>query len=129
MVKNLILISNLGNKRKYKLHYKDLNWDHNHKKFSIKIQIKIILKAIYQTKYRITKRSRKIVKSKKNAKLRNNAIFGKAIENPINKFDVRIVTTKKKYLKWSFRPIFKREKVFCNGTIAVEKSVEQTLIN
>ena len=65
LVKNTILISNLGHKSKYKLHDKDLNWYHNHKKFSIKIQTKIILKAIYQTKYRITKRRRKIAKSKK----------------------------------------------------------------
>ena len=30
-----------------------------------------------------------------NAKLRNNAIFGKSIENPMNRLDVKFVTTRK----------------------------------
>ena len=47
---------------------------------------------------------------KQNSKLRNKAIFGKSIENPIYKVDVKIVTTKNQYLRWSFRPLFKREK-------------------
>ena len=39
---------------------------------------------------------KKVIKSKKeNAKLRNNAIFEKSIENPMNKVDVKIVTTRK----------------------------------
>ena len=29
---------------------------------------------------------------------RNIAIFGKAIENPMNKVDVKLVTTRKQYL-------------------------------
>ena len=42
--------------------------------------------------------------------LRNNAIFGKSIENPTSKVDVKIVATGKQYLKWSFRPTFRRRK-------------------
>ena len=56
-----------------------------------------------------------------NVRLRNNAIFGKSIENPMKKFDITIVTTKKQYLKWSFRPPFKRKKRFRNGAIAIRK--------
>ena len=72
---------------------------------------------------------------KQNAKLKNNAIFGKLIGNytRLNKVDlihcvkyrnfhttklgeitafypVIIVSTGKQYLKWSFRPAFKSEK-------------------
>ena len=35
------------------------------------------------------------------------------------KLYAKIVTAGKQYLNWSFRPIFKREKQFCNGTITI----------
>ena len=39
----------------------------------------------------------------------------------MNKVDVKAVTIRKQYLKWPFRPIFKSEKLFCNGAIAIKK--------
>ena len=36
---------------------------------------------------------------KQNAKLRNNATLGKSIENSMNKVDIKLVTTRKQYLK------------------------------
>ena len=39
----------------------------------------------------------------------------------MNKVDVKIMTTRKRYLKWSFRPTFTREKQFRNGAKAIEK--------
>ena len=62
----------------------------------------------------------KILK-KQNANIRKNAIFGKSTENPMNKVNVEIVTSRKQYLKKSFRSTFKREKHFRNGTIAIKK--------
>ena len=47
----------------------------------------------------------------------------------MNKVDVKMMTTKKQYLKWSFRPISQREKQFSNGTIAVEKEKYRTNLN
>ena len=47
----------------------------------------------------------------------------------MNKVDVKMMTTKKQYLKWSFRPISQREKQFHNGTIAVEKEKYRTNLN
>ena len=44
----------------------------------------------------------------------------------MNKIYIRLVTTKKQYLEWSFGPTFKRQKQFCNGVIAI---VKQILIN
>ena len=35
--------------------------------------------------------------------MRNNAIFGKSMEDPMNKVDVKLVAIRKQYLKWSFR--------------------------
>ena len=32
---------------------------------------------------------------KQNTKLRNNALFGKSIENPVKKVDVKIINTRK----------------------------------
>ena len=47
------------------------------------------------------KQKKKATKTKKqNAELRNNAVFGKSIENPTSKLDVKSVTTRKQYLKW-----------------------------
>ena len=50
--------------------------------------------------------------NKQNAKLKNNTLFDKSIENPMKNIDVKILITSKQYLKWSFRPTFKRENNF-----------------
>ena len=47
----------------------------------------------------------------------------------MKKVDVKIVTIRKKYLKWLFRPIFKREKQFCNEEIAFEKEACKINLN
>ena len=52
-------------------------------------------------------RKKKVTRSKKYAKLRNNPIFGKSIENPMNNVDVKLETTRKQYVKWSWRPTLK----------------------
>ena len=51
-----------------------------------------------------------VTKLKQNAELRNNPIFGKLIENPMNKVEVKIVATTKQYLKLSFRLILIKKK-------------------
>lgn len=62
----------------------------------------------------------KKIKNQK-TRLRNNDIFGKSIENSMIKVDIKIVTTKKQYLKWSYKLTFKKEKRFRNTAIATEK--------
>ena len=57
----------------------------------------------------------------------NCAISGKLIENPINRVHEKIVTTKKQYLKGSFRLTLKRAKQLRNGAIAIE--IEKCRIN
>ena len=39
----------------------------------------------------------------------------------MNKVDIKILTTRKQYLKWSLKPTFKREKQFRNGAIVIKK--------
>ena len=56
-----------------------------------------------------------------NAKLRNNSIFGESMEHPTNNVDVKVVTTKKQYLKSSLTATFNREKLFSNGTVEKKK--------
>ena len=72
---------------------------------------------MYQTQHRIAKRSRKRRQQnkvkKQNTKLRNIVIFNKPIENPMSKVDVKIVTTRKQYIKWSFRST--SETIFWQG--------------
>ena len=64
--------------------------------------MKTIFKTIYQTQYRFPDRNKKEGNDNKKNKMlnyqRNIAIFGKAIENPMNKVDVKLVTTRKQYL-------------------------------
>ena len=55
------------------------------------------------------------------AKLRNNVIFGKWLKNLMEKFDIKIVINRKKYIKWSLRQSFRKEKQFNNGFIMTEK--------
>ena len=57
-----------------------------------------------------------------NSKSRNNDIFGKLIEKPMKKIDIKFVTTRRQY-SWSFRRTFKRKKQFCDRAIATERKV------
>ena len=60
-------------------------------------------------------RKRRQQNQKENAKLRNNVIFGKSIENPMKKLDVTIVTNRINYINRSFRETVRREKQLDNG--------------
>ena len=78
---------------------------------NIRTQIRIILKPYIERNTKLQREGEKEgykLKKKTNAKLRDNVVFGKSKENPMNNGDVKIVITRKQYLKWSFRPTFKR---------------------
>ena len=47
----------------------------------------------------------------------------------MKRIDVKIVTTRKQYLKWLFRVILKREKQCRNGAIAMKKEKCQINLN
>ena len=127
--KNKKLIPNLDNKRKYKLHYQNLELDLNlglqMKKNDRIIEfkqdpfLKPYIERNTDLRREAEKEGNKIKKQK--AKLRNNSIFGKLIKNPMNKIDVKIVTTRKQSLKWLYRPTFKRENQFRDRGIKENK--------
>ena len=62
---------------------------------------------------------------KQNAELRNYAIFGKFKENPANKVDVKIGTTRKQYLQWLFQPSFKRDNFVMEQQLLKKKNFNQ----
>lgn len=51
------------------------------------------------------------------------------MENRINRFDVKIVTNRKSYLKWSFTPTLRREKQPDHGWIMIEKDKCEIKLN
>ena len=101
------LIPNLGDKRKYKLHYQKLKLYLNSGLLLRKIhriqefKQEPFLKPYIECNTDLRREAEKEGnKKKQNAKLKNNAAFGKLIENSMNKIDIKIVTTRKQYLKW-----------------------------
>ena len=50
-------------------------------------------------------------------KLMNNAAYGKTMKNLRNRIDVKLVSNKKDYLKWTSKPNYMSQKIFdynCN---------------
>ena len=42
----------------------------------------------------------------------NNAVYGKTMENLRNRIDVKLVSNKKDYLKWTSKPSYMSYKIF-----------------
>ena len=57
----------------------------------------------------------------------NNAIYGKTMANLRNRIDVKLVSNKKGYLKWTSKPSYMSHKIFDNDFVAIGKN-EVTLI-
>ena len=51
----------------------------------------------------------------------NNAIYGKAMENLRNRIDVKLVNSKKDYLKCTSKPNYMLHKIFDNNLVAIRK--------
>ena len=52
----------------------------------------------------------------------NNSVLGKTMENLTKRTDVRLVSNKKDYLKWTSKPNFKSQKIFDNDLVKTRKS-------
>ena len=55
-------------------------------------------------------------------KLMKNVAYGKAMENLRNRIDVKLVSNKKNYLKWTSKPSYMSHKIFLNDLVAIRKS-------
>ena len=51
-----------------------------------------------------------------------NAVYGNTMENFRSRIDVRIVSNKNDYLKWTSKPSYMSQKIFDNDLIAIRKS-------
>ena len=52
----------------------------------------------------------------------NNAIYGKIMENLRNRIDVKLVSNKRGYLKWTSKPSYISHKIFDNELVAICKN-------
>ena len=55
-------------------------------------------------------------------KLMNNAVYGKAIENLRNRIDVKLVSNKKNYFRWTSKPSYMWHKIFGYDLVAIRKN-------
>ena len=60
-------------------------------------------------------------------KLKNNVVYGKAMESLRNRIDVKLVSNKKDYLKWTSKRSFMSHKIYDNDLVTVRKNVTLTL--
>lgn len=124
------LISNLHNKTKYVLHYRNLQLY-----LSLGLKLTNVHRVLefdqsdYLSKY-IEFNTKKRAESKNDFekdlfKLFNNSIFGKTCENIEKRIEVTMCIDSNKFLKNVSKPHFKNFKIFSEGLIACEMSKTQ----
>ena len=118
------LIPNLGNKKKYVLHYENLKQylklglklTHIHNGIKFKENPWLEKYISLNTKLR-TKAKNDFEKDF--FKLMNNAVFGKTMENIRNRVDVKLVNNKKQAEKLSAKPNYKHCNIFSEDLVAI----------
>ena len=118
------LIPNLGNKKKYVLHYENLKQylklglklTHIHRGIKFKESPWLEKYISLNTKLRTEAKNEF---EKDFFKLMNNSVFGKTMENIRNRVDVKLVNNKKRAEKLSAKPNFKHCNIFCEDLVAI----------
>ena len=118
------LIPNLGDKKKYILHYENLKQylksglklTHIHKGIKFKESPWLEKYISLNTKLRTEAKNEF---EKDFFKLMNNAVFGKTIENIRNRVDIKLVNNKKQAEKLSAKPNFKHCNIFSEDLVAI----------
>ena len=59
----------------------------------------------------------------------NNAVYGKTMENLRNRIDVKLVSNKKDYLRWTYKTSYMSRKIFDNDLVATRKSKVTLTLN
>ena len=59
----------------------------------------------------------------------NIAMYGKTMENLRNIIDVKLVSNKKDYLKWTPKPCYMSHKTFENNLVAICKNKVTLMLN
>ena len=118
------LIPNLGNKKKYVLHYENLKQylklglklTHIHNGIKFKESPWLEKYISLNTKLRTEAKN----EFEKNFfKLMNNSVFGKTMENIRNRVDVKLVNNKKQAEKLSAKPNYKHCNIFSENLVAI----------
>ena len=118
------LIPNLGDKKKYVLHYEDLRQylklglklTHIHRGIKFKESPWLEKYISLNTKLRTETKNEF---EKDFFKLMNNAVFGKTMENIRNRVDIKLVNNKKQAEKLSAKPNFKHCNIFSEDLVAI----------
>ena len=58
-----------------------------------------------------------------------NTAYGKTMENLRNRIDVRLVSNKKNYLKWTSKPGYMTKKIFSSDLVTILKSKVTLTLN
>ena len=131
-VKNLI--PNLGNKTKYVLHYRNLQ-------FYLSLGMKLI-KIHRLLKFKQSDWMKKYIdfntEKRKNAandfekdffKLMINSVYGKTMENRRKRINVRLVSNEKDFLKYTSRPTYVTHKLFDKDFAAIHEIKPVLMLN
>ena len=51
----------------------------------------------------------------------NNAVYGKTMENLRNRINVKLLSNKKDYLKWTSKPSYMSHKIFDRHLVTIRK--------
>ena len=62
-------------------------------------------------------------------KLMKNSVYGKTMQNLRNRINVKLVSNKKDYLKWTSKPTFMSHKIFDNDLVAIRKNKVTLTLN
>ena len=62
-------------------------------------------------------------------KLMNNSVYGKTMQNLRNRINVKLVSNKKDYLKWTSKPTFMSHKIFDNDLVVIRKNKVTLTLN
>ena len=59
----------------------------------------------------------------------NNAVYGKVIENLRNRINIKLVTNREDYLKWTSKSRYMSHKIFDNDLVAIRKNKVTLTLN
>ena len=118
------LIPNLGDKKKYVIHYENLKQYLNlglkltHIHRGIKFEESPWLKSYIDINTDLRTKAKNDFE-KDIFKLMNNSVFGKTMENIRNRVDIKLVTDKKKARKLAAKPNFNHCNIFSEDLVAI----------
>ena len=131
------LVPNLHNKKKYVVHYRNLQLY-----VSLRMKIKKIHRVMQfeqscwmkpyidlNTEKRKEATGRKEKAGKDPFKLFNNAVFGKAMENLQRRINFQVVTSRKVALTWIVTPNFQRTKIFREDLVGIHMAKPVLVMN